>query len=268
MNHFICTTCGTQFGATKSKPEHCSICEDERQYVNPSGQQWTTLEKLQRKHKAVFQKKEDDLYGIGTTPKFGIGQRALLIITPQRNVLWDCISLVDEATVDIINALGGLDAIAISHPHYYSSMIDWSRAFGDIPIYLHEDDREWVQRPDEHIQFWDGESKKLLEGLTLYNLGGHFDGGTILHWKQGADGKGALLTGDILQVVPDRKHVSFMYSYPNHIPLNASSVRNMTKILEPLDYDRIYGAWWDQNILAEGKEAVRKSAERYIQVIE
>lgn len=268
MKNYICTTCGTQFSATQYEPDNCPICEDERQYVNPSGQQWTSLEKLQQKHKIVFQKKEENLYGVGTTPEFGIGQRALFIITPKGNVLWDCISLVDKTTVDIINALGGLDAIAISHPHYYTSMIEWSRAFGNIPVYLHQKDSEWVQRPDKNIQFWSGDSKKLFEGLTLFNVGGHFEGGTVLHWKQGANGKGALLTGDILQVVPDRSHVSFMYSYPNHIPLNTQAVNHITDVLKPIDYDRIYGAWWDQNILAEGKKAVKKSAKRYIRAIE
>lgn len=267
MENYICTTCGTQFGASEGEPERCPICEDERQYVNPAGQQWTTLSKLKRNHKIVFQKKEEQLYGIGTTPEFGIGQRALLIITPEGTILWDCISLIDEATVDIINGLGGLDAIAISHPHYYTTMVEWSKAFGNAPVYLHEKDREWIQYPYNNINFWSGQSKNLFDGISLYNLGGHFDGGTVLHWKQGADGKGALLTGDILQVTPDRKHLSFMYSYPNYIPLNASSIQNMTRILEPLVYDRIYGAWWDQNILQGTKEAVQRSAQRYIQAI-
>jgi hypothetical protein len=52
----------------------------------------------------------------------------------------------------------------------------------------------------------------------------HFDGGTVPHWAGGAAGRGALLAGDTIQVVPDRKHVSFMYSYPKYIPLPASAV--------------------------------------------
>ena len=46
----------------------------------------------------------------------------------------------------------------------------------------------------------------------------------MLHWAGGADGRGALLSGDIVQVVPDRRYVSFMYSYPNLIPLPAAAV--------------------------------------------
>jgi hypothetical protein len=132
-----------------------------------------------------------------------------------------------------VNAWGGISAIAISHPHFYSSMVEWSRAF-DAPIYLHADDRQWVMRPDPAIVFWEGETHPLGAGLTLIRCGGHFPGGAVLHWTAGADGCGVLLSGDILQVVADRRHVSFMYSYPNLIPLPAEEVRGIVAAVEPL----------------------------------
>jgi hypothetical protein len=49
----------------------------------------------------------------------------------------DCISLIDDATITLINGVGGLHAIAISHPHFYTTLVDWSRAFGDVPVHLH-----------------------------------------------------------------------------------------------------------------------------------
>ena len=121
-------------------------------------------------------------------------------------------TLIDDATEDEVRRLGGLSAIAISHPHYYSSMVEWAERF-DVSIYLHEADQQWVMRPSERITFWSGETHPLKEGVTLYRLGGHFAGGTVLHWRQGMDGKGALLAGDIIQVVADRQWVTFMYSY-------------------------------------------------------
>jgi hypothetical protein len=117
---------------------------------------------------------------------------------------------------------------------------------------------------DSAIVSWEGESKALCRGLTLIRCGGHFDGGTVLHWAGGADGRGALLSGDIIQVVAGRKHVSFMYSYPNHIPLSASAIERIIKAVEPFEYDRIYGAFWDMVIEKDGKEVVKKSAERYL----
>src|SRR5699024_9586611 len=268
MENYICTTCGTQFKATKTEPNSCPICKDERQYINPAGQQWTTLSDIQQHYKAVFKQKEAYLYGIGMTPKFGIGQRALLIQTATGNILWDCIGLLDNTLVDLINGLGGLDAIAISHPHYYTAMVDWSRDFGNIPIYLHKNDQEWVMRASEDIHFWDKPSLKLSNEVTLINLGGHFEGGTVLHWSAGADGRGALLTSDILQVVADRKNISFMYSYPNLIPLPAQKVAQMNRQVQKLNFDRIYGAWWDRStIKSNAKQAVDYSAKRYIESV-
>ena len=86
----------------------------------------------------------------------------------------------------------------------------------------------------------------------------------MVHWAGGANGRGALLTGDIIQVVPDRKHVSFMYSYPNYIPLPATAIERIVKAVEPFEYNRVYGAFWDMVIERDGKAAVKRSAERYL----
>jgi hypothetical protein len=243
------------------------ICEDDRQYVKATGQQWTTFDKLRINHRNSVQWKEPGLIAIGVEPHFAIGQRAFLIRTAGGNILWDCLPLLDQAIVEMINSMGGLKAIAISHPHYYSSMVDWSRAFDDVPIHLHAADRQWVMRPDELVNFWDGETLALTEGLTVIRCGGHFNGGSVLHWKGGADGKGVLLTGDIIQVVPDRKHVSFMYSYPNYVPLTGNAVERIEKAVEPFAFDRLYGAFWDAEIREGGRTAVRKSVERYLTAI-
>jgi hypothetical protein len=267
MPNFICTTCGTQHAESDQPPAACAICQDERQYVKATGQNWTTLERLRLTNRNSLRFKEPGLIGIGIEPQFAIGQRALFLRTPKANILWDCVSLLDQAVVEAIQAMGGISAIAISHPHYYSSMVEWSRAFGGVPIYLHAADRQWVMRPDNTIVFWEGDTKALGEGLTLIRCGGHFDGGTVLHWADGVGGKGALLTGDVIQVVADRKSVSFMWSYPNYIPLPASAIERIVKAVEPFSLDRVYGAFWDMVIQEDGKAAVRRSAERYLRAI-
>jgi glyoxylase-like metal-dependent hydrolase (beta-lactamase superfamily II) len=271
--HAICVTCGTQFARREAPPERCPICEDERQFVGWTGQEWTTLEDLRARHRLALRDEGDGLLGIGTEPKFAIGQRALLVPAdvpdrPGHNVLWDCISLIDQAAVRTVEGQGGLSAIAISHPHYYSSMVEWSRAFGGAPIYLHADDRGWVMRPDPAIVFWEGDELELGGSLTLLRLGGHFAGAQVMHWADGADGRGVVLAGDVLQVVQDRRFVSFMYSYPNYIPLSAATVRHMVTMLEPYPFERVYGAWFGAVVRADGKAAVRRSAERYVRALE
>ncbi|MEM7334890.1 MAG: MBL fold metallo-hydrolase, partial [Chloroflexota bacterium] len=210
---------------------------------------------------------EPNLYGIGTTPSFAIGQRALLVQTEEGNLLWDSISLLDEETITAVNNLGGIQAIAVSHPHFYSSAVEWAKTF-DAPLYLHANDKEHVMRPDPIIQFWDRDSKELFGNLTLIKTGGHFDGSTVLHWPAAAGGKGAFFTADALMVASDRRHVSFMWSYPNYIPLAPSKVKQVVTAVGPYEYDRIYSAWWDKIIVDEAKTAVSISAERYLMAIE
>jgi hypothetical protein len=267
---YLCVTCGTQFAESPKPPEHCAICDDERQYVGPDGQEWTTLERLQTTHKNTIKKEEEHLYSINTQPKFGIGQRAFLIQTPQGNLLWDCVGLIDNATISRIKELGGIAEIAISHPHYYTSMVEWSRAFGDAPIHIHEAERPWVMRPDPCVRYWKGENQTLLGSLPLVRTGGHFEGYQILLWPAGAGGRGALMAGDQPQICMDPKQVSFMWSYPNYIPLNAPTIRHVMECLEPLAFDRIYGAFFVRGkgiVPSRGKDVVRRSAERYLKAI-
>jgi hypothetical protein len=264
---FICVTCGTQYEPSEAPPPACAICDEERQYVPPSGQAWTTLPKLRKTHMATF-RRETELIGIGTSPAFGIGQRALLVRTAKGNVLWDCISLIDDAMVDIIKGLGGLHAIAISHPHYYTTMVEWSEAFGGIPVHLHAADKSWIMRSGSCLDLWHGETKEILPGLTLVRAGGHFEGGTVMHWAQGAGGKGALLTGDLLQVTTDRKFVSFMWSFPNFIPLGGKAVQTIAARVEPWSYDVVYGAFWDRVIPSDAKRVTAESAARHVAILQ
>jgi hypothetical protein len=268
-------TCGAQHGASEGPPARCRICDDERQYIGWAGQQWTTLEGMKAAgHSNVIREVRDEpgLYSIDTRPRFGIGQRALLVTTAAGNFLWDCITHLDEATVERVRELGGIAGISVSHPHFYGTMIEWSHAFGDpdgrgVPVYVPEADAEWVVRPDPAVEYYEG-SRPVLPGLTLVQVGGHFEGSAVLHWAQGAGGRGALLTGDSIAVAADRGWVTFMRSYPNYIPLHREAVEGIVRRLAPYEYDRIHGGWWELTVEGGAKEAVRRSAERYVRWIE
>ena len=264
MPHFVCVTCGTQFAETDSEPDGCPVCLDERQYVGPGGQRWTTLEAYAATHRNVFSEEEPELHAIHPEPKAGIGQRAFLVRTPAGNVLWDCVPPLDAATVAAVNQLGGLAAIAVSHPHYYTTMVEWSHAFCRVPVYLHRLDAGWVMRPDPVIEFWEGDAKSLPGGLSLVKTGGHFDGFQVLHWPAGAAGRGVLLCGDQPYVCADPRWVSFMYSYPNLIPLGAAAIQRVVASLEPLAFDRLYGAFPGQVVGSDAKGEVARSAARYL----
>jgi glyoxylase-like metal-dependent hydrolase (beta-lactamase superfamily II) len=257
MTNWICVTCGTQFVESEAQPAECPICTDARQYVPEEGQRWTTLDELRSERRNEI-RDDGELTGVGVDPWFAIGQRALLV----DGVMWDCVHLVDDAAAEEIERRGGLRAIAISHPHYYTGMVEWARRF-DCPVYIHAADERWIMRPDPAIELWDGDTKELGDGLTLVRCGGHFAGGTVLHWAA----RRTLLSGDIVQVIPDRSHVGFMYSYPNLIPLPADSVRAIARSLEPYEFDTLYGAWWGRIVRGDAKGIVSRSAERYVRAL-
>jgi glyoxylase-like metal-dependent hydrolase (beta-lactamase superfamily II) len=261
MTAYVCVTCGTQFAESETEPRTCPICEDPRQYVPEDGQQWTTLGELRESHRTEV-REDGELTGIGMEPSFAIGQRALLVPHGERRLMWDCITLLHDPGAEEVEHRGGLSGIAISHPHYYSGMVEWARRF-DCPIHLHADDERWVMRPDDAVELWRGETKDLGDGLTLIRCGGHFAGGTVLHWAGGAGGRGALLSGDIVQVIPDRTHVGFMYSYPNLIPLPEEAVARIAGALDPFAFETIHGAWWARLVPRDGREVVMRSADRY-----
>ena len=257
----ICRTCGVQYGTERVD---CPICLDERQYVGWGGQQWTNLDELRAAgHRGRVEEEGPGVVGISAAPAVGIGQRALLLRAPSGNVLWDCFGYLDDDLAAEIANLGGISAIAVSHPHFYGVMTEWGRVF-DAPVYVHAADRKWVGRPDPVIEYWTGDTHRIAPGMTLINAGTHFAGGTVLHWSDAPGGGGALFSGDIFMVVMDRRWVSFMYSIPNFIPERPHTIRRALELVEPFAFERIYGGFWGRALTDDGAAAVRRSADRYL----
>ena len=261
----ICETCGTQYAEMPTPPAHCPVCEDERQYVGWNGQTWTAHEALAARCRLRIEE-DHGLLGIGI-PDFAIPQRALLLPTAAGNILWECVSLVTDEAVAALKARGGVDLIAISHPHFYTAMVEWSEALGGVPILLHEADKEWVRRPSSKIRFWSGDVHRMHDSVVLIRCGGHFPGSAAMHWTDCPRRGGALFPGDALQVVLDRRHVTFMYSYPNYIPMKPADVRGMRARLEGFEFEDVYGYTWGRNIIGGARAAVDRSFDRYLAAV-
>ncbi len=262
MPWWICATCGVEYPDSPQPPERCPICSDERQYVRPTGQRWTTLADLEaRGHRGSVAEVEPGLLGIEIEPSVGIGQRALLVQTPGGNLLWDSTGYVDDDLVGAVSAAGGVAAIASSHPHMFGVQVEWSHRFQGAPVYVNEADQEWVQRNDPAVRLWD-EPVEVLPGVTLHRIGGHFPGSAVAHLV-GADGKGVLLSGDTVAGTPDEHWVSFMRSYPNKLPMSAGVIEKVASRVLALEFDRLYDNFGGQ-VLADAQTWVRRSADRYI----
>ncbi|KAK5102328.1 hypothetical protein LTR70_000113 [Exophiala xenobiotica] len=280
----ICRACGTQYDTTDSKAlTSCRICDDPRQYVPPSGQYFTTLSQLSSDsagYHLTFNPDERDPSIIGIRiepPGVGIGQRALLIQTPQGNILWDLVSYVDEDAVKKINDLGGLSAIVISHPHFYTSWKDWSATF-NVPVYLAGLDKEWLNRDVEgaNVKFLSGRHTTIIPGVTAIICGGHFPGSMALHTAKGTTKVPGLFHADTIYTVPNAltpdiattKHgkghnsYTFMWSIPNMIPLSPDQILGIWKALKGFEIEATYGF---TTVRYAGKEGEASIPERILE---
>jgi hypothetical protein len=266
MTAFICVTCGTQYAPGPKPPPDCPVCLDDRQHLGRNGQQWTTHADLAATLRNRIEL-DGDLLGVGVTEPFAIPQRALLLRTDCGNILWDCVSVVTPEAVRAINELGGIDLIAISHPHFYSSMIEWSDAFGSAPILTHHADRDWIRRNGRQVSTWKGDRHRLSPTVELIHCPGHFPGSSVLHWTDAPNSRRVLLTGDSLHVASDRRHVSVMHSVPNYIPVSAAVIADIDRRLKGLEFDDVYGFTWGLNIIGEARQAVDQSLQRYTEAV-
>jgi len=262
MKTIICETCGTQYPDTIKQTGVCPICNDDRQYIGDNGQQWTDTEELKIRHAVKISQISERLYSLKTEPAFALGQRAFLVLSPNGNVLWDCIPTLDGGTIDFINSKGGLKAIAFSHPHYYSTMNDWAAAF-NCPIYIHQNDREFIFYHGDKVKLWDGDACQLWDDLSIIHVGGHFPGSSLLKVGQ-LPQKGTILTGDSFYLSKSKRHIAVMYSYPNQILLLKNEFAAVYQKCARLNFDTLYGAFEWQNLEGTADKIFSSSMKRYL----
>ncbi|KAH6711487.1 beta-lactamase-like protein [Leptodontidium sp. MPI-SDFR-AT-0119] len=272
-NLLICNMCGTQFDEeSRTLLTRCRICDDPRQFVPPTGQSFTTMAELKKgpyKNKwKKFDEDEDRFWMIYTEPQFAIGQRAILVKTPQGNILWDCIAFLDTDTIDWINDQGGLAAIVISHPHYYTTHLEWADAF-ECPVYLAWEDKGWLNRLDRMGKartFIEGTEEEIevrgeKTGVLILKPGGHFPGSLVCL------AYGRLLVADTIVTTPSGKGdwskgpgggadvrpegmntYVFMWSIPNMIPLNPDDILGVWNVIKKHEFTHTHGAFFDMEV--------------------
>ena len=262
---FICTTCGAAY-------DHelyglCKICTDDRQYVLEAGQSWSCLDKMQSRFSISVDILTDSIFSLKVVPQFAIGQRALLVMSPSGNILWDCLPFIDQSTIDFIDSKGGIKGIAISHPHFYGLMEEYAAIF-DCPVFLHASDQQWIMSArSTAITLWEGIELELWDNIKIINTGGHFPGSCILSHPRFGD-SGTLLTSDSIYVSRDRNQVTCMHSYPNLIPLSADAVQKIIDRVMPLKFDRIYGGFDFMNIESNAKSIFERSMKNYLEIVD
>ena len=227
-----------------------------------NGQIWIKPSDLLKNHSVKLNRLQDNLYELFINPMFAIGQRALLVLSKHGNILWDCIPMLDEMTIEFIKAKGGLKAIAFSHPHFYSNMNDWAEYF-NCPIYIHNKDVEHNMVKGKHVTLWDGDEFPLWDEMKIMQIGGHFAGSSILHVPF-LSKEGSIICGDTLFLSPSKKHFSVVYSSPNRIPLPLAEITRIKKRFDNIPFDSFYGYIKTQNLHKDVKEILETSMAKYV----
>ncbi|WP_063979670.1 MBL fold metallo-hydrolase [Mycolicibacterium brisbanense] len=264
MPTWICTGCGVEHAHSDTRPPENScvltsevVSIEERGDLPPHGT-WTTLEALAAQpHHTEYADHGRGVHSLRRVPRFAIGHRSFLVQTAHGNLLWDAPSYLDDDVVALVRRLGGVAAIAASHPHMFGAQLSWSRAFDRVPVYVNALDQEWLPQQDLLIELWHDEVEPV-PGVRLVHVGGHMRGSSVA-----ITADGTLLAGDTISGGLARDWVSFQRSFPKNIPLSAAVVQRIVTRLDAYDYDRLYTLGGDE-IDSAAKDVVHRSAETHI----
>ena len=263
MPTWICTGCGVEHPDSDTEPASSCVLTSETVSIEERGDlpphgTWTTLDELAAQpHHTEHVDHGRGVHSLRRAPKFAIGHRSFLVQTANGNLLWDSPGYLDDEIVGLVHGLGGVAAVAASHPHMFGAQLSWSRAFGGVPVYVNSLDAEWLPAPDPLIELWEGQSEPL-PGLRLIHVGGHMRGSSVA-----LTADGTLLVGDTISGGLARNWVSFQRNFPKHVPLSAAVVRRIVDRLDAYDYDRLYTLGGDE-IDSAAKDVVHRSAETHI----
>jgi glyoxylase-like metal-dependent hydrolase (beta-lactamase superfamily II) len=302
----ICKTCGTQYSIkdwNELNPKNtCKPCLDPRQYVPEQGQQWSkasewlisssSTNEKQFRFELIEEKNDARLIRIITkNTNVGIGETPFIILTKYGIVIWDCCALYNSNLFESIKKISkdyqlSIVGIAISHPHFYTSSLTWAKAL-QTKIFISHLDKQWFQRINEGLAkdlvvFFDSETYNLLPGITIIRCGGHFDGSCVLHWDRQKAGTpatiiqaaskdklpftGAVFCSDTFGPGMDRKTITFMWSYPNMIPLPPKDVLQIWHSMQPFQFDEIIGAWPGKYVDKDARANLLRSAKLFVKM--
>ena len=264
MERFVCVTCGTQFPDADDAAAERARSATTRASTSRSRASSGRRSPSCAPTTATRSGDEGALTGIGTEPH--VRDRPARAARPARraNLLWDCVTLLDDATAAAVERRGGLAAIAISHPHYYSAMVEWAHRF-DCPV-LPARGRPRVghaARPrDRVLGGRDARPRRRADADPLRR--------PLRRRHRAAPARRgrAAVAATSSRSSPTARWVCFMYSYPNLIPLPEAAVQAMARRARAVRVRaRSTAPGGARSSRRDGAGIVRRSAERYARAL-
>lgn len=237
LTHYACDHCGGWIlWFDTREPVFCQNCMDVRNALPNKDFTYTHIDVAKQRYRTHWREALPGLWDFWTEPQLGLGSHGWLILREEGNIAFEAAPFYDEAAFQKIEALGGIDILAASHPHGYGALWQLQQRF-DPTLIIHKDDLQHtkafqVNRPIDDFF-------PIDDRLLMQRLGGHYDGQTALYDRQ----LGILFAGDALKIEFDAAehpvalscHKGFHYS----IPLTLEELRYYRKIFSEHPFEHV-----------------------------
>ncbi|RPF71186.1 MBL fold metallo-hydrolase [Aurantiacibacter spongiae] len=235
LNHFACANCG--FWQLHFDPPECPVCTDVRNDLPEDGWRFLPEREVAASHDGSAREVAEGLWAFTTTPALGLGGTGWLLVREGGNVAFEAAPYYSPPMLDTLARLGGIAALAASHPHGYGALFQLQREFDPPVVAIHKDDLAYTKAFRVTAPY--DETLELASGCTLYRVGGHYAGQAALHDAGG----GRLFCGDMFKVDQDEAgrstHVSSHKAFHRNIPLTHGELRHYRDVIAPLSFEAL-----------------------------
>ena len=236
LKPYACANCG-HWQRYFAPPPDCPVCTDTRNDLPEDGWRFLTVEDVRSAFGGSWRRLREDMVAFSTSPPLGLNGTGWLLLHPEGNVAFEAAPFYTEAMLAEIERLGGIRFLAASHVHGYGALWQLQDHFQPEVMAIQKQDL-WLTKAFRVSWPYD-EELRLLPGLTLHHVGGHYEGQSVLHDEQ----RGILFCGDAFKVDQDQAGnsvaVSTHKAFHKSIPLTPAEVSRYRAVIAALDFETV-----------------------------
>lgn len=238
LTHYSCTNCGF-WQHYFAVPPACPVCSDVRNALPENGWEFVSeAEMFERERrgevKCRWREIDEGIWMFSNETPIGIGSSGYLIRRETGNIAFESPGWWTRAAIEFIDSLGSINFISSSHPHGFGALWQLEENYPGSTIAFQ---REAVQFTKAFcVNFVFDDVLAIDEAATLYHVGGHYEGQSVLHYAP----RRILFCGDALKFDLDEDGKTFAVSchkaFHKGIPLSKTEVENYLKVIGNLDF--------------------------------
>lgn len=236
LKPYACANCG-HWQRYFAPPPDCPVCTDTRNDLPEDGWRFITLPEVRPGRDGHWRRLRGDLVAFSVSPPFGLNGTGWLLLHPEGNVAFEAAPFYTDEMLTEIGRLGGIRFLAASHVHGYGALWQLQDHFQPEVVAIQKEDL-WLTKAFRVTWPYD-EALRLLPGLTLHHVGGHYEGQAVLHDRH----RRILFCGDTFKVdqdtVGNNLAVSTHKAFHKAIPLTPAEAGRYREAIAPLDFDTV-----------------------------